>query len=73
MPFQIELAFQGLVDRFDHLPQRLEQRSTGPRGFVFAGRPQKVHTVLGQLLLEGSAVVVLIGDEGLTRPVTDQD
>ncbi|GAU70575.1 hypothetical protein SSP35_20_00710 [Streptomyces sp. NBRC 110611] len=39
--FQVELALEGLVDRLDGLPQRLEQVRSGPRGLALAGRSQQ--------------------------------
>ena len=35
--FEVELALEGGVDRFDDLPQRLEELGAGPLGFAFAG------------------------------------
>ncbi|GAA3372525.1 hypothetical protein GCM10020367_27780 [Streptomyces sannanensis] len=32
MLFEVELSLEGLVDRLDDLPQRLEQGSAGPPG-----------------------------------------
>jgi hypothetical protein len=34
--FRVQLAFERLVDRFDDLAQRLEQRRCGRIGFAFA-------------------------------------
>jgi hypothetical protein len=39
--FEVELAFEGLVDRFDGLAQRLEQVRAGAFPFVLAGRAQQ--------------------------------
>src|SRR6266508_5552722 len=36
--FQVELALEGLVDRLDDLPQRLEQVRAGPFGLALARR-----------------------------------
>jgi hypothetical protein len=38
--FEVELAFEGVVDRFDQLADGLEQRLAVPGGLVFAGGPQ---------------------------------
>jgi hypothetical protein len=39
MAFQVQLALEGLVDRLDELPQRLEQPRPGPLGLALrAGR-----------------------------------
>jgi hypothetical protein len=39
--FQVELAFEGVVDRFDDLAQRLEEPGAGPFGLAVAGRAQQ--------------------------------
>ena len=65
---QVELAFEGLVDRLDELPQRAEQVRTGPLGLALAGRPQQPHAQPGQDRLELAAVVVLVGQQRLPRP-----
>ena len=41
MAFQVKLALEGLVDRFDDLPQRFEKPGAGPFWLAFAGRPQQ--------------------------------
>ncbi len=40
--FQVELAFEGVVDRFDDLAQRFEELRAGPSRFAVAGRAQQV-------------------------------
>lgn len=50
--FQVEVAFEGLVDRFDGLAQRFEQACAGPFGLALTGRAQQVDTGGGQVLLE---------------------
>ena len=70
--FQVQLAFEGLVDRLDHLPQRAEQVRAGPLGLALAGRAQQPDAKLGQLGLEPAAVVVLVGDQGLAGPGSHQ-
>jgi hypothetical protein len=37
--FEVELAFEGVVDRFDDLPERLEEPRAGPVAFALAGWP----------------------------------
>jgi hypothetical protein len=37
--FEVELAFQGVVDGLDQLPDRFEQVLAGSRGPVAVGRP----------------------------------
>ena len=39
--FEVELAFEGLVDRLDGLAQRLEQVRAGAFGLALAGRAQQ--------------------------------
>ena len=39
--FEVELSFEGVVDRLDHLPQRLEQVGSRARRLAGAGRPQQ--------------------------------
>jgi hypothetical protein len=41
MAFDIELAPEGVVDRLDQLPQRLEQVCSRPLGLALAGWPQQ--------------------------------
>lgn len=50
--FEVELAFEGLVDRLDDLPQRLEQLRPGALGLALAGRPQQPDAPLRELALE---------------------
>ncbi len=38
--FQVQLAFEGVEDRLDGLPQGSEQRGPGPVGFTAAGPAQ---------------------------------
>jgi hypothetical protein len=69
--FEIELAFEGLVDRLDDLPQGLEQLGAGPGLLIPAGGAQQAHTQVGQpgleqaavIVLEQAAVIVLVSDE----------
>jgi hypothetical protein len=66
--FEVELAFEGLVDRLDGLAQRFEQRRAGPFVLAFAGRAQQVQVPGGESGLELGAVVLPVGDEGLPGP-----
>jgi hypothetical protein len=38
MGFEVQLALEGVVDRFDQLADRFKQRLAGPGGLVLAGR-----------------------------------
>jgi hypothetical protein len=48
MPFQVKLALEGLVDRFDGLPQRFEQRRTDALRLALARGTQQAQTRLDQ-------------------------
>ena len=63
--FQVELAFEGVVDRFDDLAQRFEELRAGPSWLAVAARAQQVQPGLGQGSLEVAAVVVLVADQRL--------
>jgi hypothetical protein len=63
--FQAELAFEGVVDRFDDLAQRFEDLRAGPSWLAVAARAQQVQPGLGQGSLEVAAVVVLVADQRL--------
>ena len=69
--FEVELAFEGVVDRLDDLPQRFEEPGAGPVRFALAGRAQQGDAGVGQGGLELAAEVVLVRDQGLAcrRPV----
>ena len=49
--FQIELAFEGVVDRLDQLADGLEQRLAVAGGLVLAGGPQQRDAAGGQVSL----------------------
>nr|WP_170155094.1 hypothetical protein [Lentzea atacamensis] len=66
MAFEVELAFEGLVDRLDGLAQRREQPCARPWGLVFAGLAHQHHPSGAQGVLEVAAVVVLVRDHRLT-------
>ena len=40
--FEVELPFEGVIDRFDHLPQRFEEAASRTLRLALAGRPQQV-------------------------------
>jgi hypothetical protein len=63
--FQVKLSFEGVVDRFDDLAQRLEVLSAGPRGLALSGRAQQPDPFFGDGGLEVEAVVVRVADEDL--------
>src|SRR5215204_3245924 len=44
--FEIELAFEGVVDRLDDLTERFEQLLSRPRGPVFVGGSQQPDVVV---------------------------
>src|SRR5919106_1004443 len=55
VPFQVELALEGVVDRLDDLPQRLEELAAGPWALALAGRSEQVQAGVGELSLEPAA------------------
>ncbi len=55
MVFEVELAFEGVVDRLDHLPQRPEQPSSRARCLTGAGRAQQRDALAGERGFELSA------------------
>ncbi len=56
--FEIELALEGVVDRLDDLPQRLEELFTASGALALAGWSQQVDPARGQVRLEVLAVTV---------------
>src|SRR5215467_2842375 len=70
--FEVELAFEGGVDRFDDLPQRLEELGAGAGGLAVAGGAQQPCAAAGEGVLKAGAVVVLIPDDGLAGPARGQ-
>ena len=66
--FEVELAFEGVVDRFDDLAQWFEEAGAGSVGFALAGRAQQLDAELGQGGFELAAVVVLVRDQRLPDP-----
>src|SRR5437868_6205323 len=63
--FQVELAFQGVVDRFDDLAQRFEEAFAGSGRFAPAGGPEQGDPGLVEFGFERGAVVVLVADQDL--------
>ena len=61
--FQIELAFERVVDRFDDLAQWLEQMMLSAGRFAFAVRAQQGDAGLGEFGFKNLPVVVLVGDD----------
>src|SRR5438128_7154101 len=62
--FQVELALESVVDRFDQLADGLQQRLAASGGLVFAGRAQQGDAAAGQVVLGGAAGEALVGDQG---------
>jgi hypothetical protein len=66
--FGVELALEGVVDRFDDLPQWPEDWAPGRWSSpVRAGRSRQAPAV-GQGGLKAGAVVVLVPEDGLAGP-----
>jgi hypothetical protein len=61
--FEVELPFEGIVDRFDDLAQGPEEPGPGRVGLALAGGPQQPDTGRSQRGLERGAVVVLVADQ----------
>jgi hypothetical protein len=62
---EVELSFEGVVDRLDDLAQRLEEPGSGPAGLALAGRAQQRQAGVYEAGLKFPAVVVLVPDEDL--------
>ncbi|MFF4345911.1 hypothetical protein [Streptomyces sp. NPDC001530] len=50
--FQVELSFEGVVDRLDQLTDLLEHRFAEALPIPLERRPQQLDTKLGEVLLE---------------------
>jgi hypothetical protein len=72
MLFQVELSFEGVVDRLDDLPQRLEEPGARAGCFTGAGRAQQRDAVVVQRGLELAAVVGAVSDHRLTVPAVGE-
>src|SRR5664280_1068290 len=70
--FQVELAFQGFVDRLDELPEGLQEPRTGSRSLAFLGRSDESCALAGKEALELGAGVALVGQDDLARPMAEQ-
>ena len=65
--FEGELAFEGLVDRFDDLAQWPQESGAGPWGLVLGGGPQQGDAGVVEVGFERFGAVAVVGDEGLAR------
>ena len=61
--FEVELAFEGVIDRFDDLPEGFEESVTGGWCLALAGWSELGDALVGQGGLEGAAVIVLVADD----------
>ena len=66
--FEAELAFEGLVDRFDDLAQGPQELCAGPWGLGSGGRAHHGDADVVEVGFERSRAVAVVGDEGLARP-----
>src|SRR5271166_95959 len=67
VPFEVELALEGVVDGLDDLPQWLEVLPSGWLGLALAGGAEQDEAG-GECGFEVAAVVVLVADEDLPGP-----
>ena len=65
MAFEIELGFEGVVDRFDDLMARSEEPSSGSGCLCFGGWSDQGHSGLVEGLLEAGPPISLVRDKGL--------
>jgi len=70
--FQVELAFEGVVDRLDELADRLEQVLAGAGAAVAVGRAQQLHAAVGEEGVEFGGDVALVGDDDQPGPTGGQ-
>lgn len=70
--FQAELAFQGVVDRFDDLAQRRQLVGAATGSFVLAGRANQFDAVVAKDAFELARDVALVSDERLAGAVSEQ-
>src|SRR5258708_36392434 len=66
--FEVELALEGVVDRFDQLADRFEQRLAVAGGLVLAGGPQQGDAGGGQVGFGLAPGEALVGDEDQPGP-----
>jgi hypothetical protein len=69
--FEVELAFEGVVDRFDQLPDRFEQRLAVAGDLILAGGPQQRDAPGGQVSFGLAAGEALVGDQDQAGPGDD--
>jgi hypothetical protein len=69
---QVKLAFEGVVDGFDDLAQRLEEAGARPFWFAVAGGAQQADAAVGQDGFEVVPVVVLVRDDDLAAAAGGQ-
>ncbi len=72
MELQIELAFEGVVDRLDELADLLEYRLAVALDFGFARRAQQLDALSGQGRFESGRGEALVGDQQDLPAVGDQ-
>nr|WP_181448572.1 hypothetical protein [Nonomuraea aridisoli] len=68
MEFEVELFFEGVVDRFDELADRLQQVLAGVRCAIAVGRTQQPRTSFGQECVQLGGDVSLVGDDEQADP-----
>jgi hypothetical protein len=66
---QVELAFQGLVDRLDELTERLQELGPRPGSLALLGRSNESSALGGQEVLELGTGVSLVGQDDLTPTI----
>ena len=67
--FEVKLAFEGVVDRFDQLADRFEQPLAMTGGLVLAGGPQQGGPAGGQVSFGDPAGEAFVGDQDQAGPV----
>src|SRR5664280_2024293 len=65
--FQVELAFQGLVHRFDQLAEGLQEPCPGAGILTLLGRTDELRPLGGEEALELDTGVALVGQDDLAR------
>ena len=66
--FEAELAFEGLVDRFNDLAQGPQEPGAGPWGLGSCGGAQQGDADVAEVGFERFGAVAVVGDEGLAVP-----
>src|SRR5690242_215106 len=67
--FQVELAFEGVVDRLDQLSYRLQQRFGWVGPAVAVGRADQRYAVSSQVGVQFGGDVALVTNDDQARPV----